>query len=172
MVRYYSALMALLSSSAYSVPPLYEEVAHHYALPKTVLYSLALTESQVALQNGQTRPWPWTLNVKGKPYFYDSAEEACQALTRFLTQTESVDIGLTQHNWYWQKSYFQRPCDVFQPRKNLEHAARLLWEGKQKYGSWVKAAGYFHRPAGGTLALQYEERFSKHLQQVEASNGS
>ncbi|MGR5456404.1 hypothetical protein ACPV5N_21190, partial [Vibrio alfacsensis] len=77
-----------------------------------------------------------------------------------------------QHNWYWQKSYFQRPCDVFQPRKNLEHAARLLWEGKQKYGSWVKAAGYFHRPAGGTLALQYEERFSKHLQQVEASNGS
>ncbi len=172
MVRYYLAIVLLFSPSAFAVPPLYQEVAEQHNVPSKVLYSLALTESQVRLQSGDIRPWPWTLNVKGKPYFYDSRAKACEALTQFLTKTQSVDIGLTQHNWYWQKSFFDSPCAAFEPKDNLHHAAKILQEGKRKHGDWIKAAGHFHRPAGGNLARLYESRFIKNLKSVETKYGS
>jgi len=172
MVRYLFAVMLFLSPLAQAIPPLYKEVAAHHRMPSEVLYSLALTESQVRLQNGEVRPWPWTLNVKGKPYFYDSRAKACDALTQFLASTQSIDIGLTQHNWYWQKSFFESPCAAFEPEDNLHHAARILQEGMRKHGSWVKAAGHFHRPAGGELARRYESRFVTNLEYVGAKHGS
>lgn len=169
MVRYLSPLIILVLMSIKSswantnVPPLYQSVARTHGIPEKVLYILALGESQTRLQSGLVRPWPWTLNVKGKPYFYPNYEQACQALTQFLTQTERVDIGLTQHNWYWQKAHFSTPCEAFLPEKNLNHAAKLLIEGYVKHKDWVKAAGYFHRPAGGAPAKRYKATFASLL---------
>ena len=168
MVRHHLTLLLMLCSSSVcaSVPSLYHAVATKWQVPPEVLYALAMGESQTALKNGQIRPWPWTLNVKGKPYFYANQTQACQALQGFLKETQVVDIGLTQHNWRWQKAHFDSPCSVFDPTLNLNHAARLLNEGKAKHGSWVKAAGYFHRPAGGHIARRYEARFMKQLANV------
>ncbi|TOG95112.1 lytic transglycosylase domain-containing protein [Vibrio parahaemolyticus] len=169
MVRYCAALMLLMCSCsvwAQTIPSLYQRVAEDYHMPASVLYSLALGESKVRLKSGIVRPWPWTLNVQGKPYFYASFDEACKALQGFLKRTEMVDIGLTQHNWRWQKRYFRTPCEAFNPRLNLAHAARVLSEGKRKRGNWVAAAGYFHRPAGGAPARRYEAAFIRHLNQL------
>ncbi|HBC3474130.1 TPA: hypothetical protein KDY89_004242 [Vibrio parahaemolyticus] len=170
MVRCCAALMLMMccvsSCWAQTIPSLYQRVAKDYGVPPSVLYSLALGESKVQLKSGVVRPWPWTLNVKGKPYFYASYDDACLALKGFLTRTELVDIGLTQHNWRWQKQHFHSPCDAFNPRLNLAHAAKLLNEGKRKRGTWVAAAGYFHRPAGGAPALRYEATFRRHLHQL------
>lgn len=169
MGRCFAALIALVSSLAWGndIPALYQQVAKAHRIPDSVLYSLALGESQVRLQSGLVRPWPWTLNVKGKPYFYPNFEQACQALNGFLKQTELIDIGLTQHNWYWQKQHFAKPCDVFWPERNLHHASKLLLEGYAKYQDWVKAAGYFHRPAGGLPAKRYKATFAALLNQFE-----
>lgn len=168
MVRYCAALMMLWSVSCWSgdIPSLYRDIASANHLPASVLYSLALGESKVTLKSGLVRPWPWTLNVKGKSYFYANYEKACQALTGFLKRTQMVDIGLTQHNWRWQKQHFKTPCEAFLPSLNLAHAAKLLQEGKRKRGSWVGAAGYFHRPAGGAPARRYEVTFARHLRQL------
>ncbi len=160
-------MLALCTASAQAnIPPLYQRVAQKHGIPAKVLYSLALGESKARLTSGQVRPWPWTLNVRGKPYFYASYDEACRALHRFMTQTHLVDIGLTQHNWRWQKAHFSSPCAVFDPVANLNHAATLLLEGKRKHGNWVNAAGYFHRPAGGPKARRYEAIFIAHLKQL------
>ncbi|EGU41194.1 hypothetical protein VII00023_06177 [Vibrio ichthyoenteri ATCC 700023] len=169
MVRYLIAIFLVLKMgvASASVPPLYQSIAHQWEVPPTVLYALAMGESQTRLKNGLVRPWPWTLNVKGTPYYYADKETACQALMSFLRQTEIVDIGLTQHNWRWQKDHFTSPCSVFEPSVNLAHAARLLREGRALHGDWVKAAGYFHRPAGGQIAQRYEKRFVAQLTQVQ-----
>ena len=151
------------------IPPLYQKVAAQHDIPASVLYALALGESQTQLQSGTVRPWPWTLNVNGQSYFYASYSEACQALHAFLKRTQMVDIGLTQQNWRWQKDHFTRPCEVFDPTVNLNHAA-LLNEGMRKHRSWVKAAGYFHRPGGGEPARRYEASFAQHLQQWSPSS--
>ncbi len=171
MVRYCSALMLFWATmvSANDIPPLYQKVARNHGIPEPVLYSLAYGESQVRLQSGRIRPWPWTLNVKGQAYHYPSYEEACQALNEFLNQTQLVDIGLTQHNWYWQKAHFSTPCEAFFPEQNLNHAAKVMLEGYAKYKSWVKAAGYFHRPAGGEPAKVYEARFARILKRYGVS---
>ncbi|GLO64054.1 lytic transglycosylase [Vibrio sp. MACH09] len=168
MVRYFIALILLTASFHLraQVPLLYKEVAKARQVPEAILYTLAFGESKIQLQSGTIRPWPWTLNVKGQPYYYATRTEACQALKRKLQHTELIDIGLTQLNWYWQKSHFSSPCEVFEPIVNLNHAAKILLEGKAKYGSWVKAAGYFHRPAGGLPARRYEATFATHLEQL------
>nr|AEY78198.1 hypothetical protein [Aliivibrio fischeri] len=168
MVRYLLTVLLMLwmGSVRASVPPLYQSIAYQWGIPPEVLYALALGESQTRLKNGQIRPWPWTLNVKGTPYYYADKGAACQALTGFLRQTEIIDIGLTQHNWRWQKDHFDSPCSVFDPVVNLNHAARLLREGNQQHGNWVKAAGYFHRPAGGQIARRYEMKFAAHLKRL------
>ena len=167
MVRYCLALMLCLAGGSVqaAIPPLYQDVATRHHIPASVLYALALGESKTKLESGAVRPWPWTLNVKGKPYYYASFDQACQALQSFLKRTQMVDIGLTQHNWRWQKDHFKAPCDAFDPWLNLNHAAVLLNEGKRKHGNWVKAAGYFHRPADGAPARRYEATFARHLKQ-------
>lgn len=148
------------------IPPLYIQVAHQHGVPPGVLYSLALTESNKLLDNGNVRPWPWTLNVEGKSYYYATRAEACIALNRFLITTRIVDIGLTQQNWRYQGVHFSSPCAVFEPVDNLTHAARLLREGYRVHGSWVGAAGWFHRPAGGPLAEKYKRHFLSHYRKV------
>ncbi|RJX68661.1 hypothetical protein DZ860_16845 [Vibrio sinensis] len=168
MVRYCLTIILLMgSTTAGAVPPLYQSIAQQWEVPPKVLYALALGESQTRLKNGLIRPWPWTLNVKGVPYYYQDKATACQALLGFLRHTEIIDIGLTQINWRWQKNQFDSPCTVFEPAANLHHAARLLREGNAQHGNWVKAAGYFHRPAGGQIARRYEQRFVAQLTQLQ-----
>ncbi|WP_394230507.1 hypothetical protein [Shewanella colwelliana] len=159
LVAVIAGYMLFASSNAYAIPPLYVEVANEHNIPAKVLYGLALTESQKRLTNGKIRPWPWTLNVKGKAYFYDSSIKACQALTRFLTITTVIDIGLTQQNWRYQHKHFSSPCEALAPRANLAHAATLLNQGYRVHGTWLGAAGWFHRPAGGALAEKYKTNF-------------
>ncbi|WP_318419546.1 lysozyme family protein [Photobacterium leiognathi] len=160
------ALCGISRFAEAGIPPLYTQVAQQHGVPPSVLYSLALTESNKRLDNGNVRPWPWTLNVKGRSYYYATRTEACRALNRFLTTTRIVDIGLTQQNWRYQGDHFSSPCAVFEPVDNLTHAARLLREGYRVHGSWVGAAGWFHRPAGGALAEKYKRHFLSHYRKV------
>ena len=160
-------MLALCTASAQAdIPPLYQRVAQKHGIPAKVLYALALGESKTPLTSGQVRPWPWTINFRRESYFYNTYDEACKALHRFMSISHIVDIGLTQHNWHWQKKHFSSPCAAFDPLTNLNHAAKLLLEGKRIHGNWVNAAGYFHRPAGGPKARRYEATFATHLKQL------
>ena len=163
MVRYRIAIIVwlLFTPTAWAVPPLYQLIAERESIPPTVLYSLALTESQLLLSNGTVRPWPWTLNVDKKPYRYSSKTEACQALMQFLKYTSSVDIGLVQISWRWHSAPFSSPCDVLEPEINLTYAAQLMEKAYAKLGDWTKAAGFYHRPAGGAPAERYRQAFAK-----------
>lgn len=156
----------LLATPAHAIPPLYIEVANEHNVPAKVLYGLALTESQKKLTNGKVRPWPWTLNMKGKPYYYSSSEQACVALTRFLSITTVIDIGLTQQNWRYQGSHFVSPCSALDPKANLSHAAILLKQGYRVHGTWLGAAGWFHRPAGGAIAEKYKTNFVNNYRSI------
>ena len=59
-----------------AVPRAYRQVASDYGPPATVLYATALTASGRALGNRRSRPWPWTLTVKGKRYHYPTRTAA------------------------------------------------------------------------------------------------
>ena len=156
----------LLCVAAKAAPPsLYVTIADQYDIPPQYLFALAKTESNARLTIGYY-PWPWTLNVAGKPLRFNTRRDACEALERALTNTNAkrIDIGITQLNWGWNGIYhFSHPCDALDPRQNLTVAATLFRGHYEKYGDWVEAAGRYHRPAGGAPARRYKASFQAHL---------
>ena len=92
--------MRLRASPERSVPAGYASAARTHGIPADIFYAVALTESGKVVDRFRTRrPWPWTLNVGGRGYFYAPREDAHRALRRFLAQGKrSIDIGLMQVN--------------------------------------------------------------------------
>jgi hypothetical protein len=148
-------------------PPTYVSVSNQAGIPSELLYAVAKTESNTKLNIG-FYPWPWTLNVAGKPMRFNTQEQACEAAVRAINQSgaKSVDIGLGQLNWgYNGRNYFRHPCDSLNPLHNLQVAAILLRTHYNATGDWVEAAGRYHRPAGGAPAEAYRNQIRKRLAQ-------
>mgnify|MGYP001025398208 FL=1 len=156
---------------AREVPPGYREVARQENVPAEALYSLALTESSWTLpahhpQAGEIHPWPWTLNVAGKGYRYPTRQAAWQALQAFLqtTSPKRIDVGIAQVNLGWNGHHFRSAWEAFDPYTNLHVAARILrrcYEASP--GSWIRAAGCYHHPAGGQPAVRYKNSVRRQL---------
>lgn len=155
------------TASAELPPPAYQLATHGTGVPSEVLYAIALQESGTRLR-GKLVPWPWTLNVAKVGYRYSSRESACAALMTAIARVgaKSVDAGLGQINIGWQRQRFAQPCDVLDPYLNLALTTQVLLEQKARSGTWVDAAGRYHRPAGGAPAARYRESFARHLKRV------
>ncbi|HBN9481729.1 TPA: lytic transglycosylase domain-containing protein, partial [Pseudomonas aeruginosa] len=160
-------------------PPAYKQIALPKGVPAEVLYSVALTESKVLLR-GEYVPWPWTLNVAGKSYYYATHTAACTALLAAINLygAKSVDSGLGQVNIGWNGHRFSSPCDSLDPYKNLDATSDILIEQRDAlYASapgkpvdWIQVAGRYHRPAGGAPAAKYRRTVSRHLSQILGVN--
>lgn len=146
-------------------PPTYVSVSNEAGIPPELLYAVAKVESNTQLNIG-AYPWPWTLNVAGKPMRFNTHAQACDAAVKAIEQSgaKSVDIGLGQLNWgYNGRRYFKHPCDSLDPLQNLQVAASLLRTHYNATGDWVAAAGRYHRPAGGAPAEAYRKQIRKRL---------
>ncbi|WP_409160572.1 lytic transglycosylase domain-containing protein [Pectobacterium sp. B2J-2] len=139
------------------IPAAYRQIAKDARVPAESLYSLSLTESSRALPYGE-RPWPWSINVAGKTYRYETRELAWQALRKFIRQVplKNIDVGIGQVNLGWNGHRFRSFYDAFDPLTNLRVTAQILRECYDaKPGSWLRAAGCYHHPAGGQPAERY-----------------
>jgi hypothetical protein len=146
------------------IPPDYRLAARQAGIPAAVLYAVALQESGMR-REGRFAPWPWTLNVAGRPRRFENRADACRELTKSLRAhpLKRVDVGLAQINLGHQRHRYQRPCDLLDPRQNLAVAADILREQYRPGESWLAAIDRYHRPAGGPSALRYRQRVKKHL---------
>ncbi|MDR3430731.1 MAG: transglycosylase SLT domain-containing protein [Rouxiella aceris] len=148
---------AKTSQTLQQIPLAYHDIAVAARVPAESLYSLALTESSRRLAYGE-RPWPWTINVEGKGYRYETREAAWQALLQFVRKAplKHIDVGIAQVNLGWNGHLFSSFYEAFDPYTNLRVAARILrtcYDANP--GSWIKAAGCYHHPAGGKAAATY-----------------
>jgi hypothetical protein len=148
-------------------PAAYRYAADKADVPAAVLYSLALQESRASLPSG-VKPWPWTLNIAGEPWRFKNRKSACTALSLAVqvVNPKQVDAGLGQVNIGWQGYRFNSLCEALEPRKNLVVSAQILREHYDATGDWVKAAGRYHRPAGGAPAARYRSEFKEHAARV------
>lgn len=169
-------LFSLISASEVALaeipPPAYQRAAAQHDVPPAVLYAVAKVESNFKIKIGYY-PWPWTLNIKGQSRFFATRNEACSAALEGLRQhgKYGVDIGLTQQNWGWVGSqHYGHPCDALSPHENLNTAAIELRKCFNKEGDWTRAAGCYHRPAGGEPARRYRAVFEKKYMQITGSN--
>lgn len=149
------------------IPEAYKLVAEKFGIPAIWLYAVALTESG-RLYQSQHRPWPWTLNIKGESYYFDSLSQAEGKLKNTLKKTSLVDIGLMQINWHWHSNRLQTVYSALNPINNLATGAAILAEQYRVCGNWPEAVGRYHSPGKTREAKQraksYRLRVHKQIQ--------
>jgi len=151
-----------------SVPAGYRTIATERGIPYTVLYAVALTESGRQVAPAEVyRPWPWTLNVAGRGYFFDSRLAAWQALTDWLQAgRRSIDIGLMQVNWRYHKDRLGTPWQALDPYHNIRVGAGILQDCYTKRQDWWGSVGCYHSPKDSHRADRYRRRVVSHWQRI------
>lgn len=129
-------------------------------MPADALYAITLTETGRA-RGGSFRPWPWTVNMEGRGFWFDTREEAyAYVLERYNAGARSFDIGCFQLNYKWHGEHFPSIEAMFDPMTNATYAARLLSGLYDEYGDWTKAAGAYHSRTE-TYASRYRTRYAR-----------
>jgi|GEM_PF-4319925 hypothetical protein len=127
-----------------------------------ILDGIAMVESRHG-----NNPWPWTLNVAGKPYFFidrESAWNAAQSLTHH--QIDNFDIGLMQVNWHYHHHRFKSTWDALDPKINQRVAETILREQWEVTGHLPSAIARYHS-ANPKLGIPYLRKVISAMNELE-----
>ncbi len=143
-----------------------------YNIPTHWLAAIASTES--GRYNPRMRlsvPWPWTINVKGQGYWFDTKQEAIAAAQRFMAQgIRSMDVGCMQVNLLYHGQAFANLNQAFEPMYNIAYAAKFLREKYNDLNSWTKATAAYHSMQSQRGADYYRKVYKKWQQVVDRLN--
>ncbi len=158
-----------VASGSHSIPPSYRFTAAQFDIPSTVLYAVALTESGLSVRRSSvSRPWPWTLNVAGTGYYFNSRQAAWRALKHSLNSGErSIDVGLMQINWRYHHERLGSPWQALDPYHGLAVGTAILKRCHQGGGDWMKSVGCYHAPNHAQRAARYRRRVASQIQQLQ-----
>ena len=133
-----------------------------YNIPKNLLAAIASTESGRWHDTlNMPLPWPWTANVEGKGYYFNSKSEALREIRQFQREgKESIDVGCMQVNLKHHPKAFASLADAFDPEKNTAYAAKFLRSNYDESHSWLTATAAYHSrtPTHGRKYLGLIER--------------
>ncbi|GAK45701.1 soluble lytic murein transglycosylase and related regulatory protein [Tepidicaulis marinus] len=134
-------------------------------IPKGLLTSISMVETGRRAPGGKVEPWPWTINVEGRGYYYTSKAEAIRAVRRLMAAgSRSIDVGCMQVNLRFHPRAFTSLEEAFDPDANVAYAASFLSELKSRSGSWDTAAGHYH-----SYSPHLNRKYSARIQKVWAS---
>ncbi len=129
-------------------------------MPSDALYAITLTETG-RTRNGAFRPWPWTVNMEGRGFWFDTRKEAYDyVMERYNAGARSFDVGCFQLNYKWHGMNFESIEAMFDPMTNATYAAQMLSRLHEEFGDWTKAAGAYHSRTE-TYASRYRTRYAR-----------
>ncbi len=135
-----------------------QQAAIESGVPVSVLQAITRTETG-RRRDGETRPWPWTVNMEGAGRWFDAPSEALQYVNEnFQRGARSFDVGCFQINYRWHGQHFSSIEEMFDPLENARYAARYLSELYSEKGNWDEAAGAYHSRTP-RYANRYKARF-------------
>ncbi len=106
----------------------------------------------------QVRAWPWTINVEGAGFFFDSKEQAIDAVRTLQARgVRSIDVGCMQVNLMHHPNAFASLDDAFDPAANARYAARFLSALFRQTGDWSLATANYHS-ANADRGEDYQRR--------------
>ena len=144
LIIFFSLYFSTNASENYDCRKLSDIVEKKNNLPNKLLSSISLTESGY-LKNGIYAPWPWTLNVNGKPKFFENKKEMTNFLNKKLSQNiKNIDIGCMQINYLYHSKNFNEIDDMINPQLNVQYAGKFLKKLFKKHKSWNKAISFYH----------------------------
>jgi hypothetical protein len=115
-------------------------------MPDKLLPAIARVESgRLDAGTGRVRPWPWTINVEGAGYFYDSKEQVISAVQQFQAKgVRSIDVGCMQVNLMHHPKAFADLQEAFDPAANARYAVKFLTALYQQTKDWNLATAWYH----------------------------
>jgi len=138
------------------------------AVPLEVL--LAVTRNETGRKrNGRTEPWPWTVNMEGDGFWFDTEDQA-QAFVfeHFKIGARSFDVGCFQINYKWHGAAFNSIEEMFDPTHNAIYAAQFLSSLYEETGDWLEAVGAYHSRTP-EYAARYKRTYQTILTSLEPS---
>lgn len=145
-----------------------------YNIPAHWLGAIASTESgRYSPQLRLSVPWPWTINVAGQGYWFDTKQEALKAVQYHQSKgVKSIDVGCMQVNLMYHGSNFANISQAFEPIYNIAYAAKFLRSHYNKTNSWTKATAAYHSMQSSRGADYYRKVYQKWQQVVDRLNDS
>lgn len=122
--------------SQHDIISLITNVEEKCQIPSGLLRSIVKSESNFN---------PYAINIHGKSVLAKNRQNAKEIIEHHLKQgSKSIDIGIAQINYKWHGDKFQNLDALIDPTQNIEYAAKLLVNLKDKHGDWHKAVRYYH----------------------------
>jgi len=141
---------------------IFVSAANEYNVPVDILKSTCTWESQTFYQ-GRRQPWPWTVNVAGRGFYFKSSIGAKLTIAKAIKNGElNIDIGICQINWFWHGEQFSNPYQLLTPSVNIHYAASYLAKLKKKDESWRVTVGKYHSPSSSSRAWAYSQQVLGH----------
>lgn len=147
---------------------LFEAYEHKYNMPSDTLHSISLQESGRMHSGGRTKMvWPWTVNVEGKGYHFNSKKEAVRFVKGELAQgRRSIDVGCMQVNLKQHPDAFSSIEEALDPRSNVNYGAYFLRLKYEQLGNWSKAIAHYHS-ATPSLGVPYKDKVIKIARNID-----
>lgn len=145
----YSALLSLLVYLM-SVAPLKATqclkainlLSERIDVPKKLLLQIAKIESGFG---SQRMPWPWSIHIQGKSYYFKTEKAASIYIKQLLAlDIKNFDVGCMQINYFWHQDKVRTPQELLNPLKNTLIAAQFLSHLKAQHYSWHKVVSHYH----------------------------
>lgn len=144
------ALAAIRTASAQSSPAALCRAAIASAeratgVPDRLMQAIGIVESGRPDERGGVSAWPWTINVEGTGYTFDTKQQAMDAVNAHRAQgARSIDVGCMQVNLMYHGQAFASLDQAFDPAINARYAADFLLKLLSDTGSWPRAAAAYH----------------------------
>lgn len=114
--------------------------SRRHDVPLAILYAVGMTESG---RKGSLHRF--AMNIEGKSYFASSVNDALSAFKAArATGKKLIDVGCMQINHHFHGEKFKSVAHMFDPRANVDYAARFLSELREREGSWTLAVARYH----------------------------
>jgi Transglycosylase SLT domain len=114
-------------------------------VPDRLMQAIGVVESGRPDERGGVTAWPWTINVEGTGYIFDTKAEAIAAVNSYRAQgARSIDVGCMQVNLLHHGDAFASLEQAFDPVANARYAAEFLQRLLAQTGSWPRAAAGYH----------------------------
>lgn len=111
-----------------------------FDVPVAVLYAVGLTETG---RRGSLQPY--AMNVEGAAVFSASVTEALAKFDAARARgARLIDIGCMQINHHFHGRAFRDVREMFEPRRNVDYAARFLKELRARQPNWTLAVARYH----------------------------
>ena len=116
-----------------------------YNVPDRLMQAIGVVESGRADERGGVTAWPWTINVEGTGYVFETKQQAIEAVNAERARgARSIDVGCMQVNLLHHGSAFGSLEQAFDPVSNARYAADFLQRLLSQTGSWPRATAGYH----------------------------